>query len=262
MTENTNPFKAALAARERLVGCWLGFADAYVAEAAAGSGFDWLLIDGEHAPNDLRTILDQIRAVETGPSAPVVRPPDGDPARIKQLLDIGARNLLIPMVESGEEAGRLLRATRYPPAGFRGVGYPMARASKFMRDKNYPAQANDSISLILQVESRAGLAALDDIVSVEGIDGIFIGPADLAADMGHLGNPGHPDVRDTVIGALRTISDRGLSGGVLTGDAQSAETYFEAGANFLGVGVDVMLYAQAMTHCAAAFKSNGIGRKG
>ncbi len=248
-----NHLKRRLAAGDTVFGCWLGMADAYVAEMAASCGFDWLLIDGEHAPNDLRSTLAQLLVIEPSPSLPVVRLRDDDLARIKQLLDTGAQSLLIPMIETAAQALRAVRATRYPPEGIRGVGSSLARASRFSNIPDYLATANDQICLILQVESRAGLAALDEILAIAGIDCVFIGPADLAADMGHLGNAGHPDVRAAVIDALSRIAASGKAAGVLaTEDAFIAECV-AAGARFVGVGIDVLAYVGALRARARQF---------
>jgi len=248
-----NRLKHRLATGETLYGCWVGMADAYAAEMAATCGFDWLLIDGEHAPNDLRTTLAQLAVIEPSPSLPVVRLRDDDPARIKQALDAGAQSLLIPMIETAEQAERAVRATRYPPEGIRGVGSSLARASRFSAIPDYLTTANDQICLILQVESRAGLAALDDILALPGIDSVFIGPADLAADMGHLGDAGHPDVRSAVLNALTRIAASGKAAGMLsTEDAFIAECE-KAGARFVGVGIDVLAYVGALRARARQF---------
>ena len=246
-----NPLKQRLARGEVLHGCWLGMADAYVAEIAGTCGFDWLLIDGEHAPNDIRSLSQQLAAVMAGPSLPIIRLPDDDPAKIKQALDIGAQSLIIPMVETAAQADRIYRATRYAPEGMRGVGSSLARASKFSAIPDYLTTANAEICLILQIESRAGLAALDDILAVKGIDCVFIGPSDLAADMGHLGQPDHPDVKAAVLDALRRIRSSGLSAGVLSTNENYLNDCKAAGANFVAVGIDVTLYASAVRAVAA-----------
>jgi 4-hydroxy-2-oxoheptanedioate aldolase len=238
-----NRLKHRLAARETLYGCWIGMADPYAAEMAATCGFDWLLIDGEHAPNDLRST----------PSLPVVRLRDDDPARIKQALDAGAQSLLIPMIETADQARRALAATRYPPEGIRGVGSSLARASRFSAIPDYLKTANEQICLILQVESRAGLAALDDIMALPGIDSVFIGPSDLAADMGHLGNAGHPDVRAAVMDALTRISASGKAAGVLSTEDAFIADCLGAGARFVGVGIDVLSYVGALRARARQF---------
>ena len=246
-----NSLKHRMAKGEVLHGCWLGMADAYVAEIAGTCGFDWLLIDGEHAPNDIRSLSDQLAAVIASTSVPIIRLPDDDPAKIKQALDIGAQSLIIPMVETAAQADRIYRATRYAPEGMRGVGSSLARASKFSAIPDYLTTANAEICLILQIESRAGLAALDDILAVKGIDCVFIGPSDLAADMGHLGQPDHPDVKAAVLDALRRIRSNGLSAGVLSTNENYLNDCKAAGANFVAVGIDVTLYASAMRAVAA-----------
>lgn len=248
-----NRLKHRLAAGETVFGCWVGMADPYAAEMAATCGFDWLLIDGEHAPNDLRSTLAQLQVIEPSPSLPVVRLRDDDPARIKQVLDAGAQSLLIPMIETAEQAQRALRATRYPPHGFRGVGSSLARASRFSAIPDYLTTANDQICLILQVESRAGLAALDDILALPEIDCVFIGPADLAADMGHLGNAGHPEVRAAVLDALARIATSGKAAGMLATDDAFIADCVQAGARFVGVGIDVTAYVGALRARAKQF---------
>jgi len=253
MPAPVNLLKQRLAAGETLHGIWLGMADSYASEIAATAGFDWLLIDGEHAPNDLRSTLPQLRVVEASASLPVVRLPDGDPAKIKQMLDIGAQSLLIPMVESVAQAEMILRATRYPPEGFRGVGAALARASRFSEISDYVESANDQICLILQVESRAGLAALPGILALGAVDGVFIGPADLAADMGYPGQTAHPEVRAAVFEALRAIRAAGKAAGVLATTPEFITACKEAGANFVGVGIDVTLFAGALRGLAKGY---------
>jgi 4-hydroxy-2-oxoheptanedioate aldolase len=250
-----NVLKQRLKTQEVLYGAWIGMADPYAAEIAGTAGFDWLLLDGEHAPNDMRSLSDQIAVLRTGPSQIVVRLVDDDPAKIKQALDIGAQSVLIPMVESGAQARRALRATRYAPEGMRGVGSSLARASMFSAIPDYLATANAQICLILQVESRAGLVALDDILAVDGVDGVFIGPSDLAADMGLLGQPSAPAVKAAVLDAIRRIRAAGRTAGVLTTDPQYIADCVAAGANFVGVGIDVLLYGEAMRSLAQSFKA-------
>lgn len=246
-----NRLRSRLATGEILHGCWLGMADAYVAEIAGTCGFDWLLIDGEHAPNDLRSLSAQLAVLEAGPSLPVVRLPDGNSTAIKQALDIGVQNLMIPMIETAAQAEAAVRATRYPQQGFRGVGSSLARASRFSAIGDYLTTANDQIFLILQVESKLALANLDAILAVDGVDAVFIGPSDLAADMGYLGQAGHPAVKAAVMDTLRRIRAAGKVAGALTTDATYIDECRTAGANFLGVGIDVLLYAQAMRALAA-----------
>lgn len=254
MAAPVNVLKQRLQRGEVLYGAWLGMADPYAAEIAGTAGFDWLLLDGEHAPNDMRSLSAQIGVLRAGPSQIVVRLVDDHPAQIKQALDIGAQSLLIPMIESGAQARGVLRATRYAPEGIRGVGSSLARASMFSALPDYLTTANAQICLILQVESRAGLAALDDILAVDGVDGVFIGPSDLAADMGLLGQAGAPAVRAAVLDAIRRIRAAGRTAGVLTTDPDYIAECIAAGANFVGVGIDVLLYAEAMRTLAKSFK--------
>jgi 4-hydroxy-2-oxoheptanedioate aldolase len=249
-----NKLKARLAAGEVVLGIWCGMADPYAAEIAATSGFDWLLLDGEHAPNDLRSLSAQLAVLgRDGPSA-VVRLVDDDPAKIKQALDIGAQSLLIPMVETADQARRAVRASRYAPQGSRGVGASLARASLFSQLDDYITTANDQICIIVQVESRAGLAQLDAILETPDLDGVFIGPSDLAADMGYLGQASHPVVKAAVLDALARIRAAGLAAGVLTTEADYIQDCRAAGANFLGVGIDVLLYAAAMRDLAVKMR--------
>lgn len=252
MPAPTNTFKARLQSGETQIGLWVGLGDASVAELAAGAGFDWLVIDGEHGPNGLRDVLAQLRAVG-GASHPVVRTRDDNRAEIKQILDIGAQTLLVPMIESAERAREVVKSVKYPPQGVRGVGAALARASSYSAISDYLQTANDEICLLLQVESRAGIAALDEILSVEGVDGVFIGPADLAADMGYLGQPGAQPVQDVVNDALVRIREAGLAAGILTSDWRLAQGYAEMGVAFLAVGSDVGVMRAGLSALRAAF---------
>ena len=189
-----NPFKQALREKRAQIGLWLSAASPYLSEVSATAGFDWLLIDGEHAPNTLQTTLQQLQVVAPYRSQPVVRAVEGQVALVKQLLDIGAQNLLIPMVDTAEQAELMVRAVQYPPKGIRGVGSAIARASRWSLRADYLDVADDEICLLVQAESVTALTNLSAIAAVEGVDGVFIGPADLAASMGHRGKPGHPEV--------------------------------------------------------------------
>lgn len=249
-----NTFKQRLQSGEAQIGLWLGLADPYCAELAANAGFDWLLIDGEHAPNDLRGLLGQLQAVAPYPSQPVIRPVIGDTALIKQLLDIGAQTLLVPMVESAEQARELVRAMHYPPHGIRGVGSALARASRWNSVPGYLDKADAQMCLLVQIENLEGLAKLDEIVAVEGVDGVFIGPADLSASMGHRGNPGHPDVQAAIEDAIVRIGKAGKAAGILSADQSLARHYLELGAKFVAVGVDTTVLMRGLQTLAAAFK--------
>ncbi len=251
-----NSFKSALQQDKIQFGCWLGMADSYAAEVACTAGFDWLVIDGEHAPNDLRSILAQLQIVSASNAHPIVRLPVGETHRVKQILDAGAQTLLIPMVDSASQAESLVADTRYPPQGHRGIGAALTRSSKFNQISDYVATANDEICLIVQIETRAGLASLDDILKVNGVDGCFIGPADLAADMGFPGNHEAPEVQSAMYQALAKIRKAGKGAGILAlGDAFIKESA-DSGANMIGVGIDILLFANAMRQLASRVKSN------
>lgn len=249
-----NTFKLRLQSGEAQIGLWLGLADPYCAELAANAGFDWLLIDGEHAPNDLRGMLGQLQAVAPYPSHPVIRPVIGDTALIKQVLDIGVQTLLVPMVESAEQARELVRAIHYPPSGVRGVGSALARASRWNSIPGYLDKADEQMCLLVQIENQEGLANLDAIAAVEGVDGVFIGPADLSASMGFRGNPGHPDVQAAIEDALARIQKAGKAAGILSADQKLARRYIELGAAFVAVGVDTTVLMRGLQTLAATFK--------
>ncbi|MGK8707384.1 4-hydroxy-2-oxoheptanedioate aldolase [Metapseudomonas otitidis] len=249
-----NTFKQRLLAGEAQVGLWLGLADPYCAELAANAGFDWLLIDGEHAPNDLRSLLGQLQAVAPYPAQPIIRPPIGDPVLIKQLLDIGVQTLLVPMVDSAAQAAELVRAMRYPPFGIRGVGSALARASRWNSIPGYLDKADEQMCLLVQIENLDGLANLDAIAAVEGVDGVFIGPADLSAAMGHRGNPGHPEVQAAIEDAITRIRRAGKAVGILSADEALARRYLELGCSFVAVGVDTSLLMKALQGLAGRFK--------
>lgn len=249
-----NLFKSRLTAGDLLIGCWAGFADGYATEVMATAGFDWLVIDGEHAPNDLRSTLQQLQVLEAHDTQAVVRLPVGKDWLIKQALDIGAQTLLIPMVDTADQARALVRACRYPPDGIRGSGAALARASRFSQIPDYIQTANAQICLLLQVETGAGLASLEEILTIEGVDGVFIGPSDLAADMGYPGQSDHPVVRAAIHKALQTIAASDKAAGILALDDDTARAYQQMGAQFLAVGIDVVMLAKAARAKAAAWK--------
>lgn len=250
----TNHFKRALQEKRPQIGLWLGLCSSYSAELLAGAGFDWLLIDGEHAPNNVQTVLGQLQAVAPYPSQPVVRPPWNDAVIIKQLLDVGAQTLLIPMIQNAEQARDAVRATRYPPHGVRGVGSALARASRWNRVPDYLQQADEQMCVLVQIETREAVKNLDAILQVEGGDGVFIGPADLSADMGFAGNPQHPEVQRTIDDAIARIRAAGKAPGILMANKALAQRYLEAGALFVAVGVDTTLLARAAEALADEFK--------
>lgn len=252
-----NTFKKAIAEDRFQLGLWVASTSPYVAEILSGSGYDWLLIDGEHGPNDIPLLSAQVQAVQRSASHPIVRLPIGETWLIKQILDAGAQTLLIPMVESVEQARALVRGVRYPPHGVRGVGAALGRASDFSRIADYLETADDQICLLLQIESRAGLAALDDIAALDGVDGVFIGPSDLAADMGYLGKPGHPDVTAAIIDAFARIGKAGKARGIMSLDPDQARYYRSLGATFMAIGSDVTLLVGAATRLRDDFASGG-----
>ncbi|MCP5072175.1 MAG: HpcH/HpaI aldolase/citrate lyase family protein [Rhodobacteraceae bacterium] len=254
MPAQKNQFKENLSKGERQIGCWLSMAEPYLAEVSASCGFDWLLIDGEHAPNDIRSVSQQIQAITRTSSHAVVRVPVGRDWIIKQVLDAGAQNILIPLVDSGKMAAEMVRAVRYPPNGIRGVGASAARASQFGAIPDYLQTSDLEICLLLQVENRAGLEALDDILATEGVDGVFIGPSDLAADMGYLGQPGAPEVRAAIKDALARIRAAGKAAGILAMDPAFIEDCLEMDATFLAVGIDVTVFVKAMRELAQKYK--------
>jgi len=252
-----NPFKQAIADKRAQIGLWLGLADAYAAEICAGAGFDWLLLDGEHAPNDLRTLLQQAQVVAGYPGThAIARVPVGHgnigTALIKQYLDLGFQTLLVPMVDTPLQATEIVRAMRYPPLGIRGMGG--ARASRWGRIANYPKEANGQVCLLVQAESRAAIDNIEAIAAIDGVDGIFIGPADLSAAMGHVGELTHPEVQETIDEAIGRIVKTGKAAGILTADEALARHYLSLGATFVAVGLDNNLLAKATTALAAKFK--------
>jgi 4-hydroxy-2-oxoheptanedioate aldolase len=248
-----NRFKAALAAKNPQIGLWLSLANSYTAELCATAGFDWLLLDSEHAPNDVRAILQQLQAVAPYPSHPIVRPVTGDVALIKQLLDIGAQTLLIPMVDTPEQAAHMVSAVRYPPQGIRGVGAQAARASRWGQRTDYLARANDEVCLLVQAETRTALDNIEAICAVDGINGVFIGPADLSASLGHRGNPGHPEVQAAIEDAMRRIIATGKAAGTLVSDNALARRYLDLGCTFVAVGLEARLLAVAARELRAEF---------
>ncbi|WP_170396756.1 HpcH/HpaI aldolase family protein [Ruegeria arenilitoris] len=255
MSAPKNTFKQALINGDRQIGCWSSFAEPIATEIMGTAGFDWLVIDGEHAPNDIRSIRDQLMALAASPSHPVVRVPVGETAKIKMVLDVGAQTILVPIVESAEQAQELVRACRYPPMGQRGVGAGAARATGYGSVTDYIQTADAQICLLVQVENRAGMAALDDILTVDGIDGVFIGPADLSTDMGYQGNSAAPEVQSTIADAITRIKAAGKAPGILGTNDQASQAYMDMGAQFLAVGIDVMLLAQAARALAAKWKA-------
>lgn len=234
-------FKDRLTQGARLRGLWQSLATPYAAEICARAGFDWLLFDGEHAPNSVPLLLAQLQAVAPFDVTAIARTPDDNPTIIKQFLDIGFANLLVPMVESGAQAARIVAATRFPPRGIRGVASGVSRASGFGAVTDYLTTAHELITVIVQIESRAGLAAVDEIAATPGIDALFIGPSDLAASLGHLGNPRHEEVQTAISHALQQINKAGKPAGIFALSAEDAKLRLDQGFSFVSLGTDVGL---------------------
>lgn len=249
----TNSFKRALRAGRTQIGLWVALADPYAAELLATTGFDWLLIDGEHAPNDTRSVLAQLQSMAAYPVHPIVRPVQGDPAAIKQYLDLGVQTLLIPMVDTAEQAAALVAATRYPPAGTRGVGSAVARASRWNQMPNYVERCGEEICLLVQVESVTGMRNLAEIAAVDGVDGVFFGPADLSASMGLPGKIFDSRVQAEIIAGIELVTTAGKAAGSLMLDEKVARGYLERGATFVAVGIDTTLLMKGASDLAKAF---------
>lgn len=247
-----NPFKAALAEGRMQIGLWQALANPYTAEICAGAGFDWLLFDGEHGPSDVPLLLAQLQAVAPYPVHPVARLPVGETWLVKQYLDIGFQTLLVPFVETAAQAAALVRAMRYPPGGVRGIGAGLARAARWGRVTDYLDRADSQMCLLVQIESAEGLANLEAIAQVDGVDGVFIGAADLSAAFGHRGRPGHPDMVTRIEDALRRIVATGKAAGSLAVDPALAARHAELGCTFLAVGTDTGLLANGSTALARA----------
>lgn len=242
-----------------LAGIWVCSASPLIAEICAGAGFDWLFIDAEHSPNDLQNILAQLQAVRSYPVVPVVRPAVNDPVLIKQFLDLGVQSLIIPMVNDAQQAAAAVAACQYPPKGVRGVGSALARSARWNRIPEYLTRADETITIMVQIEAAEAVANVEQIVATDGVDGIFIGPSDLAASMGVIGQQGHPDVVAAVIRSINAAKAAGKYAGVNAFDQASARKYMDAGADYVGVGADVALLARATEALAASFSSAAHG---
>ena len=236
-----NRFRERLCAGERLIGCWCSLANPITTEVLGVAGFDWLLLDGEHSPNDIGTFIPQLKALKDSASAPIARPASNNVVEIKRLLDAGFYNFLVPMVESAEEAARAVAATRYPPRGIRGVSVSQ-RSNRFGTVPDYFAGIDEQICVLVQIESRKGLAAATEIASVDGVDGVFIGPADLSAAMGHLGNSNHPEALAAIAAVFAAVKAVGKSIGILAPVEADARRYIEMGAKFVAVGSDLGIF--------------------
>ena len=265
MKTPVNPFKQALANKQAQIGLWVGLPDAYSTEICAGAGFDWLLLDGEHSPNDLPLLMAQAQAVAAYPDThAIARIPMGHghvgQMLIKQYLDVGVQTLLVPMVDTPAQAAEVVRSARYPQAdgrgGIRGMGG--ARASRWGRYPDYPLEANAQVCLLVQAETRTAVDNLDEIAATDGIDGVFIGPADLSASLGYIGNSNHPDVQAVIEASIARIIKAGKAAGILTPDEALAKHYLSLGATFVAVGLDNNLLARHTSALAARFKSGAV----
>lgn len=246
----TNRFKRAIADGQRQIGLWNTLCSNLVADILADAGYDWIVIDMEHSPNDLMSVLGHLQAYEAGTATPVVRLPWNEPVMVKRLLDLGAFSLLFPMVQNAEEAEAAVKATRYPPRGIRGVALAQ-RANRFGRTRDYLDRVEDEICVLVQIETVAALARVGEIASVEGVDGIFFGPADLSADMGLIGKPGHPDVGDAIRASAVQAREAGKPVGILIGDEEKAIGWLEEGFEFVACGADTGLLARGADNLLA-----------
>ncbi len=259
MKTPVNRFKKAISEKQAQIGLWVGLASSYSAEMCAMAGFDWLLIDGEHAPNNLQTIQQQLQAIAAYPANnAIARVPVGETALIKQYLDLGVETLLIPMVDTPEQAAQCVQAMRYPQndgkGGVRGMGG--ARASRWGMFPNYTKEANDQVCLLVQAETREALKNLEAIANTPGVDGVFIGPADLSASLGHVGDPNHPEVQAASEDAIARILKAGKAPGILTSDEAQAKHYLSLGALFVAVGLDTQILVRQTAALAKKFKPN------
>ena len=247
-----NAFKREMLSGRQQIGLWLALANATTAELCAAAGFDWVMIDGEHGPNDVASIMAQLQAVAPYPGGAIVRPPEGDAVTIKRYLDIGAQTLLIPMVDSAEQARDLVAATRFAPEGVRGLA-TMTRAGRWGRMPTYLARAHEEICLILQIETAAAVEQIEAIAAVEGVDALFIGPADLSASMGFRGQGGHPEVLQTVRRSIERVKATGKPCGIFTLDEALAREYLDMGCDFVAVGADALLLSRSVDALKARF---------
>ena len=249
-----NSFKRRLGAGETLIGCWCSLANPITTEVLGLAGFDWLLLDGEHAPNDVTTFIPQLMALKDSASAPVVRPSWNDAVEIKRLLDAGFYNILVPFVQTADDARRAVAATRYPPAGMRGVSVSQ-RNNRFGTVRDYFRDIDANITVLVQIESRAGLDAAAEIAAVDGVDGVFVGPSDLAAALGHLGNPGEASVQAAIAQVFAAAKAAGKPSGILTPVEADARRYLEMGAKFVAVGSDLGIFRNGTQALRDKFKT-------
>jgi 4-hydroxy-2-oxoheptanedioate aldolase len=253
MDNTRNAFKHAIAAGQLQVGLWCSLCSNIAIDIVSDSGFDWLLLDTEHSPNEIPDVLAQLQAARGGTATPIVRPAWNDAVLIKRVLDIGAQAVLVPYVQTPEEARQAVAAVRYPPAGIRGVA-AASRASRYGRVSGYLKNADAEICLLVQVETRSALDQLEAIAQVEGVDGVFIGPSDLSASFGHVGNPQHPEMQAVLEQSVKRLKAVGKPAGILTGNEDEARRYISWGYTFVAVGADTGLLARGADMLAKKFK--------
>ena len=255
MAAPVNSFKQSLKEGRQTIGCWLTQGTAIAAEIAATADFDWLLIDTEHSPNDVPSVLAQLQAISGYDAAAAVRPHIGETHIIKQILDLGCQTLIVPMVESAAQAEMLVKSMRYPPNGIRGVGGAGARATGFSSHADYLTTADNEMCLVVQIETKAGLDALEDILTVDGVDAVFIGPSDLSANLGHIGNIGAPEVVKAVETALDKIAASEKASGIMALDPAAAKGYLARGVDFVAVSIDARTLALSLRAIAADMRA-------
>lgn len=248
-------FREALRGGRPLIGLWQALANPYTAEICARAGFDWLLIDGEHAPNTMQTLLAQLQATAAFAVEPIGRVPSGEPVALKQYLDIGFGTLLVPMIDSAEQARQIVSATRFPPLGSRGVASATSRASGYGADRSYLATAHEHVTLIAQIESAAAVDAVDAIAAVDGIDALFVGPGDLAASLGHLGDPAHAEVQAAIERVRMAIARIGKPSGIFAVSLEDARRRIDEGFAFVSVGTDIGILVRGARELASEFAS-------
>ena len=251
-----NRFRAALETGKTQYGVWLGIPDQSAAEIMSGAGFDWLLIDHEHGAFELREVMTHLQVMAAYDVAPIVRPADANPTLLKKLCDVGAQSFIVPMIDTAEQAAAVVSAVKYPPDGIRGMGTSLARAARWNAVPGYVSQANDEMLIVVQAETITAIDNLAAIADTSGIDGVFIGPSDLSASMGHVGDVSHPEVVETIDNALKTIRAAGKHAGILCLDESMVGHYEECGANFVGIGVDTLLLGNAARRLANRSRSD------
>ncbi len=250
----TNTFKRALREGRRQIGLWSGLCSPVATEILADAGFDWILIDAEHAPNEPAAVADQLRALRGGTASAVVRPPWNDVVQIKRLLDVGTESLLVPFVQNAQEAARAVAATRYPPRGIRGAA-SVQRANRYGRVEDYFKRVHDELCVLVQIETVAAVAALEDIAAVEGVDGVFIGPTDLAASLGRIGDNAHPEVQALIADACGRATRVGKPIGILAPNESDARRFLEMGFLFVAVGSDLVTLRRGVDALVEKFRT-------